>query len=393
MNTVKKGNKFEKKCRNLILTAIKDEKFAFPLEYAKVIQKAKYYSKTREKEIIFDLAIEIWPPESKNYSLLYIIECKSYSTKKVPIGDLNKLAFDVNDIAQLNGKAVFITDSSYTTTELTVAKNLGMMLIEVDNKDSLTILLHKKNKSKKEKSNKTQIKQFENFIKNVFNPLKIRGLRKLSSNKIEEIAISFLRNFKPSIISNYEKYELQELIDYIDERHSIKTIFKDLSLVKSKEGVIASYNKKNQTIFLDDSLKNTKRLGFVLAHEVGHSILHSEVMINNELYNEFSDSEYDFVSDRHLLTNYKHWIEWQANKFAACLLIPSSNLKVHLVLKQMQLGISKYGHIYLDKQPINQKDFRQIIDYLTVQFNASRTSIEYRLRELYLITYDNRNTS
>ena len=117
-------------------------------------------------------------------------------------------------------------------------------------------------------------------------------------------------------------------------------------------------------------------------------MLHKEIKVNNELYNEFTDSEYNFQTDKHLLTNYKHWIEWQANKFASCILIPSLNLKIHLALIQKELGISKYGHIYLDRQAVNLRDFINITNYLKRHFNTSKTTIEYKMQELELITYD-----
>jgi Zn-dependent peptidase ImmA (M78 family) len=129
-------------------------------------------------------------------------------------------------------------------------------------------------------------------------------------------------------------------------------------------------------------------MGFVFTHELGHAILHSSIKINNDLYNEFKDSEYDLVTDKDLLTNYKHWIEWQANKFASSILIPSINLQVHLVLIQKQLGIGKFGNIYLDNQPVNIQDFLDITKYLKGRFNASKSAIEYKLQELDLITYD-----
>jgi len=388
LNTVEIGNKFEEECTSLIVKAIEDEKFAFPLKYAKVIPKAKYYCRKRESNIIFDIAIEIWPPDSQNYSNLYLIECKAYSSKKVPVGDLEKFQSNVNSVAELNGKAVFITNSSYTDTEIKLAKNIGMMLIQVENETSLNILLHKTNRNKTKKESKEQSKEFSNFIRNVFNPLKIKGLKKLSNKAIEKFANEFLSNFKSAILNNYQGYELSELIEYCSTELNIKTEFVNTEEVFNVQDILGLYDNELRIIYIDNAIKDSDRLGFVLAHELGHALLHSKIEINNELYNEFSDSEYNFETDKHLLTNYKHWIEWQANKFASCLLVPELNLRIHLVLIQKQLGISKFGHIYLDKQPVNIKDFINITNYLKRHFNTSKTTIEYKMQELNLITYD-----
>lgn len=179
---------------------------------------------------------------------------------------------------------------------------------------------------------------------------------------------------------------MNDLIAFIREKYFIETFFKTINDGPSGTIIVGQYDNSNNTITIDNSLIGTDRIGFVFAHELGHAILHRGIRINSELFNEFKDSEYDFVSDKHLLTNYKNWIEWQANRFASFLLIPEQNLKVHLILKQMQLGINRHGHIYLDNQPINLQDYHQIMDYLKLQFNTTKTTVLYRLQELGLIT-------
>jgi len=386
LNTVKKGDLFEAKAFTLIKKAIEDEKFAFPLRYAKLISKAKYFSNKRKKNIIFDIAIEIWPPGANRFQNVFIIECKSYSTKKVPIGDLTKLSFDVEDVASLNGKAVFITDSEYTETEIQYAENTGMMLIKVSQEDKIDILLHKSNSNRLRISLDSLENEFENFIKNAFNPIKLTGLKQLTAKQIENEANLILNELSFEILDRCCRYELTDLINFIKEKYYIKTIFRELEMTSGGIDIIGHFDNSNNIISIEKSLIGTDRIGFVLAHELGHAILHSEIKINNEVYNEFNDSEYDFMSDKHILSNYKNWIEWQANRFASYILIPEKNLKVHLITIQMQLGISKYGHIYLDNQPTNLADYQKIMNYLKFQFNTTKTTILYRMQELGLIT-------
>jgi|JI10StandDraft_1071094.scaffolds.fasta_scaffold83169_1 Zn-dependent peptidase ImmA (M78 family) len=386
MNTVKKGDLFEAKSHELIKKAIEDEMFAFPLRYSKLIPKAKYFSHKRQKDIVFDLAIEIWPPRAKRFQNVFIIECKSYSTKKVPIGDLIKLSSDVEDVASLNGKAVFITNSDFTDTEVQYAINTGMMLIKVTKEDKINILLYKAVSNKYQSNLDSSENEFENFIKNALNPIKVTGLKQFSAKQIEDKANFILNEFSPDILNRNCGYELTDLIKFIKEKYFIDTCFKKLENDLADSEIIGYYDNLNNTITIDNSLIGTDRIGFVFAHELGHAILHKEIQINNNVYNEFQDSEYDFVLDKHLLTNYKNWIEWQANRFASYLLIPEKNLKVHLIAKQMQLGISKYGHIYLDNQSINLQDYHKIMEYLKFQFNTTKTTIFYRLQELGLIT-------
>ncbi len=386
MNTVKKGDLFEAKALTLIKKAIEDDKFAFPLRFAKLISKAKYYSNKRNKDITFDIAIEIWPPDANRFQNLFIIECKSYSTKKVPIGDLIKLSSDVEDVASLNGKAVFITDSEYTETEIQYAENTGMMLIKVSQNDKIDILLYKSKSIKLGMILSPLEIEFENFIKNAFNPIKITGLKQLSAKQIENEANLLLNEFSFEVLNSCKRYEINDIIKFIEEKYLIKTIFKELDKSYPGKEIIGHFDNSKNVITIDKNLVGTDRIGFVLAHELGHAILHREIKINNEVYNEFKDSEYDFISDRHILSNYKNWIEWQANRFASYILIPEKNLKVHLITKQMHLGISKYGHIYLDNQSINLQDYHMIMEYLKFQFNTTKTTILYRMQELGLLT-------
>lgn len=388
LSSVEKGDKFENRAHGLIVKAIEDDKFAFPLKYARVKQKAKYYSKKIEKDIVFDLAIEIWPPEAKNYSNLFLIECKSYSSKKVPIGDLRKFIHDVNDVAELNGKAVFITDSSYTDPSITLAKNTGMMIITVDTDDSIDILLYKKNRIKNidKELNKIQ-KQFENFITAVFNSPKITGLKKLSASSIERIANKILEEFNPNILKHYQKLNIEDFVDFFKEKYDLKFDFsKSLAENTSKE-TFGYFDVRNKEINIDRSIVNTDRFSFLLTHELGHFILHSKLKLNQKLYNEFEDSPYNIFTQKHTLKNDKHWVEWQANKFASSVLMPEKNIGLHLAFFQKSIGISKYGHVYLDHQKVNREDFKRITHYLSDHFNTSKTSVIYRLEELKLITY------
>lgn len=206
LNTVKKGNLFEAKSLRLIKKAIEDDKFAFPLKYSKLKSKAKYFSQKRNKEIVFDLAIEIWPPGAKRFQNLFIIECKSYSTKRVPIGDLTKLSSDVEDVASLNGKAVLITDSDFPETAMEYAENTGMMLIKVTKEDEIEIILNRAIVNKQRRALDSIETEFENFIKNALNPIKVTGLKQLSAKQIEKQANIILDEFSTDIL--HRKYNL-----------------------------------------------------------------------------------------------------------------------------------------------------------------------------------------
>jgi len=384
-SSVEKGDAFEFDSYNRIIKAVENEEFGFSKKYARVYQKAKYYSKKLEKEIVFDLAIEIWPPNATNYTNLYLIECKSYSTKKVPIGDIRKFASDVNDVAELNGKAIFITNSKYTDSSLIYAKNTGMMIIQVNSDQSDSKLLWKRNKMEYEEDQvlKSLGIDVENSIKSLFQSSVILGLKKLSTKSLEKSAIKLLDEIDEEIKIGVRKLKLESLIHHLENKYGVEVDVK----AQLEEGDLGKFDSKTNKIIVDNSIFETSRFGFVLAHEVGHLILHSDLKLNQESYNDFSDSSLNLYLGKHDLINPKHWIEWQANKFASYLLMPTIAFFNRLCSFQKSIGIAKYGHIFLDDQPVNTQDFGKIIDYLAEFFNTSKTSILYKLEELDLITY------
>jgi Zn-dependent peptidase ImmA (M78 family) len=79
--------------------------------------------------------------------------------------------------------------------------------------------------------------------------------------------------------------------------------------------------------------------------------------MNQKVYESFKDSDYNFRTGKHDLKNDKNWIEWQANQFAASLILPSISFQVRLISYQAREGISHRGRVYVDHQRINQIDF------------------------------------
>lgn len=80
-NTVAKGDAFEEKAYKLIETAINNGELGILPSAACIHCKTKYYSRDQEGDIIFDLAVKIWLPNADSYAYLFIVECKSYSSR------------------------------------------------------------------------------------------------------------------------------------------------------------------------------------------------------------------------------------------------------------------------------------------------------------------------
>lgn len=390
-NTVQIGDDFELTSYELIKKAIEEDQLGISPKHSRVFRKKGYFSQVRNKEIIFDLSIEIWPPNAERFSILYIIECKNYSTKKIPVDDIEEFLYKLTQIANLGFyiKGVFISNGSFQEGALELGKNAHLMMIEVNTENDYTIKLHKtERRDEKEIDEITEnIKEIEAFIFDVFNLRRVEGLKRLSKKEIAQRVNEILSeiDFEPSRLE--KRSLIQDLIKHFKTKYKLKFDFENtLTSIQGKQ-LFGYFDIKKHKISIDKFLLGTDRFSFMLAHELGHFVLHSNLKINQQIYDNFEDSEYDFITDKYILNNYKNWIEWQANQFASSLIMPSQSFISCLSSYQYSIGISKYGHIYLDDQPINKQDFARIIEFMSKFYETTKTSVIYRLEELNLITY------
>jgi Zn-dependent peptidase ImmA (M78 family) len=387
MNTVKIGDSFEKKSYEVISKAVENGELGISESASRVFQKKGYYSRDREKDIIFDLSIEVWPTNAERYTLLYLIECKSSNSKKVPVDDIEEFYSKIIQVSGANVKGVLITDNSFQEGVVTFAKNRGIMLIEVSKTGDYKIILHRTNRGTNDIKEEDIDLIFEKFIKKALGPPKIEGLQKLSSDQIEVIANAiheeYSRSRKPIVINAF--------LEFVSKKYKLTIDTKcDLETINGKK-ILGYYSVKENKIFMDQSLILTNQTAFVLGHELGHFFLHKELTVNQVIYNDFEDSEYNFYADKHLLKNDKNWIEWQANRFAISLFLPSDVFLSYLYEYRKSIGISRYNYIYLDNQRINQEDYRKTVDYLAYLFGISKTVVRYRIDELKIITHAESN--
>lgn len=380
MNTVKIGNDFEDKSYSIIENALNNKDLGLIPEFCKVHRKKGYYSSWRKKEIIFDLSIEVTPPNADRPTLLYLIECKKYSST-IPVDDVALFAKYISEIQDYTIKGVFITNSKLQSGAIEEIISHGMMLIEIDEEDYK--IVHYKNEKQTAKKDDFD-KVIFNAIQRALLPTKIEGLKRLSSKQIDNIASNLLKEFNVNIVNYGLATPLFDLLKYLEHQYELK--FKYSVIEDDLKGdMLGYYDSEKNEIIVNSSIKDTPREPFIIAHEIGHFILHRTLKINSLIYNNFKDSTFNFFEQSYVLMNPKNWIEWQANCFASSLLMPELSVKAILILTQKDLGISKVGRIYLDEQECNKSDFREIVKRLSSHFNVSKLSVEYRLNDLKLI--------
>ena len=421
MNTVKKGNLFEAKAKQIIVEAINNGQLGLIPSCCRVYAKQPYFSKDRNGNIIFDLSIEVWPDRAERCHLLYLIECKDYSNHAVPVDDLEEFVSKISQVAGIKTKGVFITTAKLQESAMNFAISKDLMLIQVDRASTAKIVLHNAKRRKntqvdasalwseeaemlsqigdifaEDKEEFTdwddEIRKF--LIKQLTSPviwqqpgITAVGLERLSKKLIEDLTIRILNDFAPTIISHGTDFPFERFVQFIEEKYELKVIYSEpIPLYKGKK--INGYCDIGQRkIYIDCNLLDTGQFLFVFAHELGHFLLHSKIDISQSSYDAMNDSEFDKVIGRYNLINEKHWLEWQANQFAASLIMPERKLSIRLIRWQIGQGINKLGRVYLDNQRCNIFDFKKMTTILGYEFGVSRTILEYRMADLGIITY------
>jgi|GEM_PF-1703267 Zn-dependent peptidase ImmA (M78 family) len=207
----------------------------------------------------------------------------------------------------------------------------------------------------------------------------------------EDIAINLLNACKFDSCSLDSHALLTEALDYLYQHYDLK-VKESGSKSFCSPTIICRYHCSKNLIEINDTLsKNARTYLFALAHVTGHWIMNH----NNDT--RWQNSSQDIIDDT--IQSIFEWnkdrpkseiyMEIQANKFAAFLLMPRRILTVTVIAIQTQLGIGRAGRIYLDSQPCNITDYRRILAQLEQLFSIPRNIIAWHLRQLDIVVGHN----
>ncbi|MBW8359582.1 MAG: ImmA/IrrE family metallo-endopeptidase [Weeksellaceae bacterium] len=378
MNSTEKGDIFEQKCYDVLNTALQNGELGIIPQNCQIFQKKKYYSSDREDDIVFDLSIEVTLPRSKKPTLVYIIECKDLN-HNIPVDDVEEFQSKLSGIKGFQTKGVFIAKKPLQKSGKKIANNKGFMFIQL-NDDGYNIILDKKERILREDS-ELVLENIRNKIYESFLTNSIYGLKKITKKEISKISIGILNDF---ISRNEYKYlNIENFILFLEKYHNVTFGF-----LTSSCNEFGQFIPKTNTILINQNLVGSNKYSFIVFHEVAHYFLHRNVRINGNLYESFTDAQFDFVENKYSLNNAKNWIEWQANYLAACLLLPEHMLYNAIVMWQTKNSIRNKGTIFLDKQRVNKEDYINLSNHLCATFNTTKTVIKYRLLDLKILIID-----
>ena len=140
MNTIEKGDKLEDQAFEVFENQIAEDCFFSKREYCKIFRKKGYYSKDREKDIVFDLSVEVTLPDQDHYSLLFLFECKNYG-HSVPVDDVEEFFAKIQQVSGANAKGIVVSTNSFQSGAFKFARSKGIGLLRYFSKEKFDWVL------------------------------------------------------------------------------------------------------------------------------------------------------------------------------------------------------------------------------------------------------------
>jgi hypothetical protein len=303
-------------------------------------------------------------------------------------------------LGEHNTKGILVSNSGFQRGTYKIARSKGIGLIRIKEQKNIEWVNYRKDNKKVQYdsptidsklydselfesnffaySNKKTFEYFPDFLIDL-------GVIDYFINKPKYISIPFIDSklIQQRIKENslHKLYDLngfnfEDACDYLASTKHVKFDF-----AKSLDsGILGKFTFEPLEIAVSKDLKNdTHRWRFTVAHEIGHLILHHNIL--SKYLTESIDDESSITLNRVDSLSFNKRLETQANKFACNLLMPLDLLSIHVNDYFTRERIYK-NSLYLDNQPCNINLVYRLLNELQLKFNVSKSVAKYRLINL-----------
>lgn len=420
MDTTAKGNSLEDQVYALFSKMISEGQFPARSEHCQIYKKKGYFSKDRENEIIFDISIEIRFPGQDTLFLLVLIECKNYN-HRVPVNDVEEFFAKVEQISPSNTKSIVVSTNAFQEGTLKFAQSKGMGLLRYFDPEGHDWVLTRSpssmapwNIANSSFSSMYKGLHLQDYVSRYFDcygfiggvymnslnqffyaTVQFDADPKLEGLRCETQPNTYLVPYRKSEEIESLSQDILKKVNYIGGAAPLDEICESLAAdlelkVRRKadlaKGVLGVISFSPPVIEIDDvQAGGEPRIRFTLAHELGHLILdHQRYMMRETCHEQDIEPE----SPEEICIKDIARMEWQANYFASCLLLPTEQLLESFRSELIKRAVVDrgYGPLYLDDQPCNVDAFYAVTTPIMNKFNVSRSAIKIRLKHLGLLT-------
>ena len=210
------------------------------------------------------------------------------------------------------------------------------------------------------------------------------GIPVLTEQRLRRIAAGVLSDHAPASLRRPTRLVVRDLLNFVQERCGTRFELAHLGERAGRKIVGITVLSEN-LVRLDKDLRDTREdiFRFTAAHEIGHVLLHRSRPIRSRTQKVFKQ----VVDDERALQRFRikntpqGWMEYQANTFAAYLLMPSRATATALIACQRRQNINqRLGQVYVN--PRNLGVAFTTIDCVRSAFGVSRTVAKYHLEHL-----------
>ena len=417
MSTTKKGDLFEDQVYELLVADIKSNNFIANEQCCRIYKKKGYYSRDRERDIVFDISVEIFLPGQSTFSILVLVECKNYN-HRVPVDDVEEFFQKTQQISGANVKAMLFSNNSFQDGTIKFSKSKGIGLARYIPNEKLDWILTRspsaQNHQKSQENTAYRWLRYDNEAISVFNFYAFFNNKYTTSltylfyeliNHEVKHDLSILKQH-PNNETNYKVEHLSRTAIESVSSEVLKYICYHGGMVKLD--LITAYLQDKENLELDmntsladhvlgiidfsplkikidsNKINNLGRIRFTLAHELGHYFLgHSRYLVSESCYeyNKYTGKPYE-IEIKDIVR-----LEQQANSFAASLLMPKEDIAFEFISLANKMGLSNrgFGPLFLDNQKCNIDNFDYLTSALMKKYGVSRLAVKNRLLSLGLL--------
>ena len=413
MNSCEKGKEFEERVYEYFKYLVEKKYFGFDSQNIKIHKQYPAYSKDREANIIFDIAIECFTPNELSPFFTIFIECKNYE-KNVPVDDIEEFSNKISQVNKHSAKGIVVTKKGFQKSALKISQNRRLALWRIiEDYDHEIILNRAINRSILKDEIITNALIQENYSDILNGSVYIQTpLRKTTFPKDLVYDFLLLSDLNPQKLLN-NKQQITRVVPYLSKQALSKianeifnasnnpnpidldNILENLgyNLINSKEiansKVIAEVNfkKRTVTVFNEDNLLS-EQIRFAKAHEIAHIVLNHDKFLEVETINDNNLIEsIKFTNNIHINIDR---LEFQANYLASCILMPENSLKIAIYTYTNLNSLKFRGEapLYIDNQPCNFEHYHKFIIPLAERFKVSQEALKIRLTALKLVKFN-----
>jgi Zn-dependent peptidase ImmA (M78 family) len=425
MSTSARGDAFEEEIYEFFHEKISADDFYFRKECCKLFRKKRYFSRDRQDEIEFDVVVEVYSIGDDRPSILFIVECKNYN-HAVPVNDAEEFFQKIQQISGANVKAVIASPATFQSGTVAFSQSKGIALMQYLGAEQAKwhLARHARGWTRPREYDKSRMLSVLQLGSDTINGYdEIRALvEDNAASTINRMVHYMVRdvvgslNGAKQIVNTSRRHVLKRLpfkskadIECVAESALLNAVYKNGAVplericvnLRETRGLLVERNVLRpahlhvgilgrlffappRITTFQGSDGNSGRERFTLAHEIGHLLLghgdflaHDSVDQFDGLYSQSAKSGSRLI-DR---------MEWQANHFSSCLLMPKATFKssFFLVIQGLNLQNRGFGSLYVDDQRCNVDNLYYVLSALAEFFEVSRTAAEIRLKQLGLL--------